>query len=162
MLTQENLKALFSYDLETGLFTWRVDKGSRGKAGAEAGGLHSSGYKFIRIDGRLYRCHRLAWLYVYGDWPKDQIDHINGVRSDNRIVNLREATNKQNSLNRKANANNKCGCKGVHFESFTNKWKAQISIDGKNVNLGRFADIDKAVEAYKKASRKYHGEFSGV
>jgi hypothetical protein len=95
-LTAEYLRQLLSYDPDTGLFRWRVQLGFRGKVGAVAGTTHSKGYRQIRIDGRIYRAHRLAWLYIHGEWPSGGLDHIDGNPANNAIANLRPATQQQN------------------------------------------------------------------
>lgn len=91
-LTQEVLKSLLYYDPETGIFVWLVTR-QRSPAGKEAGGYDEKGYRRICVNGTKVRAHRLAWLYMTGEWPEDQLDHINGLKDDNRFVNLREATN---------------------------------------------------------------------
>jgi hypothetical protein len=103
--------------------------------------------------------HRIAWLLYYGKWPKDQIDHINGDKSDNRIVNLREATNSQNGKNLKLSINNKTGVTGVAFDRQTQKWRAYIRVNFKMINLGRYMDFEDAVIARKSAEKKYFGEW---
>ncbi|MBD1229107.1 HNH endonuclease [Xenorhabdus griffiniae] len=104
--------------------------------------------------------HRLAWLLYYGRWPSEFIDHINGDKSDNRIVNLREASNTENSWNSKMRKNNSSGIKGVCWCKSKKKWVARIRIDGKRKTLGYFSNIDEARLIMEKARTKYHGEFS--
>ena len=100
-LTAERLREVLAYDPDTGVFTWkaRTSPFSRVNVGDVAGNLRRDGYIEICVDGRKHQSHRLAWLYVYGEWPADQIDHINGIRTDNRIANLREANNAENHHN---------------------------------------------------------------
>ncbi len=98
-LTAEYLRSILHYDQETGIFTWKVRTARRVKAGDVAGCSDGDGYRLIKVQSRLYKAHRLAWLYIHGSWPKDQIDHINRIRTDNRIANLREVSNKQNLQN---------------------------------------------------------------
>lgn len=112
-----------------------------------------NGYRVIRIDDALYLAHRLAWFYVTGNWPANQIDHINGVRDDNRFSNLREATNLQNAHNRKYNRN-KSGFQGVRKEN--SKWLAEIKINYKAVRLGLFNTPEEAHCAYLIAKRQHH------
>ena len=154
-LTQSYLKERLHYDPETGIFTWAVGcKGNR--AGDAAGSLKPSGYRQIMIDGRLYRAHRLAWLYVYGKWPADLIDHINGLRDDNRIVNLREATAAENQQNRTANANNASGFMGVYWHKRDCKWRSHIKIEGRVKHLGCFDTPETASAAYLDAKAELH------
>lgn len=158
MVNQEQLKAFVHYNPETGVFVRLIGA----KTGAVAGGVNSHGYTLINVNGRSYRAHRLAWLYIYGVWPKQQIDHVNNVRTDNRISNLREATQSQNKANTGAYVNNTSGHKGVSWDKSKNKWYAKIRMDGKQKYLGLFTDINAAVEAYKKAAELYHGEFKNL
>jgi hypothetical protein len=148
MITQVELKEFLHYEPTTGIFTWLVSPTySRVKVGDTAGTLQSTGYNYIQIKGRAYKVHRLAWFYVYGVWPKNQIDHINHVRDDNRIDNLREATNMQNRCN---TSNNTSGIAGV-------SWRAQIQVAGKNKHLGYFASLEDAAEARRAAETQYFG-----
>lgn len=113
MLTQAKLKELLEYDPISGVFRRKINIGGA-KIGDIAGTDNGDGYMKIRVAGKSYKAHRLAWLYVMGRWPKNDIDHINGVRCDNRIINLREATRAENKQNtRKANSNNRTGLLGV-------------------------------------------------
>jgi len=114
MLKHEELKSILSYDLQTGEFVWAEDVNPRAMKGYRAGTLRPDGYVQIRINGKLYLAHRLAWFYVYGEWPSCEIDHISRNRSDNRITNLRVGilVNRQNTPVRK---DNKTGVKGVHW-----------------------------------------------
>ena len=113
MITQKELKDLLHYDPETGVFTW-LKSGKGRKANGETRGL-TNGYFTIRINWRQYKAHRLAWLYVYGVWPKGQIDHINHNTTDNRIANLREVTNQENHRNMSLSKNNTSGVTGVYW-----------------------------------------------
>jgi hypothetical protein len=159
MITAARLRELLHYDQETGLFTWRVDKGYRIKAGDPAGHDNWHGYLRVRVDGKVYYLHRLAWLYVHGVWPAQEIDHINGVRDDNRIENLREATAKQNSANTRRSRRNKSGVKGVHWVARLGKWRATIRICGFNRCLGCFEQLEDAAAAYRVAAEAQFGEF---
>ena len=145
-LTQERLKELLAYDPKTGVFTWRVNRRPTIQSGNVAG-CSRRGYAIIKIDQRIYLSHRLAWLYVYGCWPTQDIDHINRVRSDNRLSNLRECSRAENCQNTAARLSNTSGHKGVSWVAKRQKWLAQIVINGKNVNLGRFAVLEDAVAA---------------
>jgi HNH endonuclease len=161
-LTADRLRQLLSYDPETGIFRWRVQPNSRVPVGAVAGCVESSGYRRIRIDGRLYLAHRLAWLYVHGECPAGEIDHINGVKDDNRIVNLRPATDAQNRWNIDRHKNNKSGFKGVARDSrrLARPWKAGITVNGRRIRLGQFRTAEEASAAYEAAAREHHGPFA--
>lgn len=154
------LRELLCYAPETGAFTWRVNRRGKAKAGDIAGTQNSSGYWLISVRDRLYYAHRLAWLYMKGEWPADQVDHINGNPADNRWVNLRTATNGQNQANSRCRNNNKSGVKGVHWDTRRGYWVAQIMINYKSINLGYFEDIADAASAYADAAAKYFGEYA--
>ncbi len=150
-LTQGDLKRLMSYEPETGAFVWI----SGLRAGVEAGSWHSRGYKTACIAGRSYKCHRLAWLYVYGVWPADEIDHINGIKHDNRIVNLREATRRQNMQNMvNPKQGNKTGLRGVSPSG--RKFMARISDASQEHYLGLFNTAQEAHQAYLTAKATLH------
>ena len=156
-LTHSRLLELLAYEPSTGVFTRRVTRG-RGKAGAVVGYQQTKGYLQVEIDGVPYVLHRLAWFYVHGCWPTAQLDHRDGDRANNRIVNLRESTNIQNSYNRRAPKNNTSGFKGVY--RFQGKWTAQISAGGHRHYLGRFDDAQAAADAVRIAREKLHGSFA--
>ena len=159
-LTQKYLRETLHYDPETGVFTWRVPPARNVKNGSVAGCLTSHGYIQIGVKNRLYAAHRLAWLYVYGKWPTNLIDHINGVRSDNRITNLREATSAENQYNILKEKNNTSGVKGVTWSKQHKKWRAQCRVNGKNHRLGLFADICEAEQVVKQFREQHHGKFA--
>jgi len=161
MLTAERLRHLLHYNADTGEFRWRVPRKGSVKGGA-AGRLHYKGYREICVDGRLYRAHRLAWLYVHGQWPKEEVDHRNLNKADNRIENLREASHAQNKHNVPAPANNKSGFKGVSFHKQRRRWTAQICYLGKTQRLGLFDTPEAAHAAYVEAAQRLHGEFARV
>lgn len=154
MITQDELKLLFLYNSFTGVFTWLVNKGKRGKADHIAGHIESIGYVQVGINGKKYRMHRLAWLYVYGEMPIE-IDHINGNRSDNRISNLRSVERQENMMNKKIRSNNSSGFNGVSFCKKQKQWKARIKFKGENIHLGFYDDKNNAVDARKEANIKY-------
>lgn len=161
MLTLERLQELLSYDPETGRFVRLVSTSSRARAGDRPGYLdRSHGYRAICIDGKEYYEHRLAWLYMTGEWPEQQIDHRNNDRSDNRFSNLRKAAERQNKKSLKMHRDGTSGVKGVTWHKKAGKWMAQIQSDGKHVYLGLHDSIDEAKEAYNEASKRLHGEFS--
>ena len=154
-ISQRELKEILDYDSETGVFRWRVNR-SNVKAGSVAGAKRGAGYRVIGIAGKTYLSHRLAWLYVYGSWPRDQIDHINGVKSDNRIANIREANTAENHQNMPRKKGNRSGVTGVHWDSVNGQWVAQIAVQGKRTTLGRFDAIDDAAQAYRDAKALVH------
>ena len=152
MLTQEVLKNYLTYDPENGTFIRNKDKKILGTK-------HSTGYVVIRISkpsDKLYKAHRLAWLYMHGSFPTNIIDHINRNGFDNRIENLREVTQKQNTENRLLNKNNTSGFKGVSWSNVANKWRARIWNNRKEIFLGLYDEKNDAVNAYKNASKKIH------
>jgi hypothetical protein len=154
MLTQARLKELLHYNPDTGVFTNLSARSTSIKAGVSAGYIRQDGYVVIKVDSKPYKAHRLAWLYVHGSWPIDLIDHI---RSDNKISNLREATNRQNIQNLKAaRSDNGSGYLGVSFRKGCGKWRATIFIDGMNRSLGDFDTPELASEAYLTAKRIHH------
>jgi hypothetical protein len=158
-LTCERLKELFVYDQDAGTFRRTVDAGGY-KAGAIAGGSTGKGYHYIGIDGAQWLTHQLAWLYVYGEWPSMQIDHINGNRADNRIANLREATDSQQRANSATHKNNTSGSRGVSFYAKHNRYKAKIAYNGTTHYLGWFKTREEAEDAYRRAATRLFGEFS--
>lgn len=159
-VTQERLIALLRYNPETGLFAWLVSRGRTAKAGGVAGGLDKEGYHVIKIDGREYKAHRLAWLYVHGAWPSAEIDHVNRDRADNRWSNLREATETQNSANRSMSSRNTSGVKGACWNKARGKWMGYIMSNGSRRHLGYFTNLEDASAAYAAAARDAWGEFA--
>jgi len=156
-ITAERLREVLHYDPDTGVFTRRVSV--RGQsAGAVAGADSKSlGYVLIGVDKRRYLAHRLAWLYVHGVWPKGQIDHINGIRNDNRPANLREATIAQNRQNQTGfRRNNASGYLGVYPDPQTGWYTAKIKINGKSHHIGSYRTAEEAHEAYRQEKIKLH------
>lgn len=151
MLTQEKLKELLHYNPETGIFTWISRPSNRVKIGDNAGCPDKDGYILIGIAGKLYKAHRLAFLYMDGKEPECDVDHLNMVTGDNRWINLRSATRSQNNMNRK--------CKGYYFSSKQGKYRAIIQHNYKKIDLGGFDTKEEAVSAYNSAVEKYHGDF---
>lgn len=155
-LTADQLHELLDYDPVTGIFRRRVSLSNSCKVGEIAGSQHSSGYIMISVRGKLYYAHRLAWLYVHGKWPA-QIDHRNGKRADNPIDNLRECTTSENQQNlKKEGRGGTTSFLGVHFDRFTNRWRASIRANGKTIKLGRFNTEDEASAAYWVAKKRLH------
>ena len=144
MITQEELKKRVTYSQETGLFTWLVANSSSVRVGDIVGCLQS-GYVMTQIDGVRYLAHRLAWLYVYGHFPENSLDHINRKRDDNRIENLREVSNSCNIRNSKAHSNNTSGVRGVCWAKDVRRWQADVKVNGKKIGLGRSECFVEAV-----------------
>lgn len=157
MLTQEMLKKVIKYDKESGVFTW-VRNGINMKVGEVAGRINHTGHVQIGIFGKRYQAHRLAWLWMNGCWPKEQIDHINRVRNDNRWVNLRAASNRQNAYNRSLRSDNSTGTCGVMQSR--DKWIVRVQFNGVRHSFGSYDDIELAELVAKEARNKYFGEFS--
>lgn len=156
-LTADRLRELLAYDRETGAFTWKVARGRGVMVGDIAGYTHSGGYRYIGVCGRNHRAHRLAWLWVHGVWPAACLDHRNGVRSDNRIVNLREATIAENAQNRlQVASDNTSGHPGVSWRKDRCRWRAFIHLDGRQHHLGHYATAEEAAAAYLVAKAKLH------
>jgi hypothetical protein len=156
MLTQDRLKELLSYDPETGIFINVVQRARSIKIGSAAG-WDDNEYIRIEIDNKTYRAHRLAWLYIYGNFPKKGIDHINGNKADNRLINLREASDLQNGQNQhNPTKRNTSGYLGVSWSKRENKFVAQIRVNGKGRQIGFFNTAEEAHEAYLKAKKQDH------
>lgn len=159
-LTAEALRNALHYCPETGQWRWLVQMSFRKPAGSMAGDLKPSGYILIGLGGLRYRAHRLAWLYMTGEWPAAQVDHKNNIRSDNSWLNLRLADNQQNQANSRCSKNNKCGLKGAFWNKQKGKWQAKISPNGKSVHLGFFTSASLAHQAYASAAERYFGTFA--
>jgi hypothetical protein len=156
-VSAERLHELLDYNPITGLMTWRTATAKR-RAGAVAGGLNDNGYRIICIDRKSYLAHRLVWLFVHHVWPEGALDHDNGIRSDNRIANLRLASPSQNAANKRRARRNTSGFKGV--TRTRQGWCAQIWKDGKKTHLGYFDHPEVAHAAYMAAARRLFGIFA--
>jgi hypothetical protein len=159
MLTQKELKSQLHYNPDTGLFIRNKALCNSVKIGDVAGAPDGKGYLRISVNMKRHKAHRLAWLYMTGELPKNQIDHINGVKNDNRFINLREATNSQNKSNSGLYVNNKSGYKGVSWYKKYKKWVSHVSVNGKRKTLGYFDNAIDASIAYENFAKQHHGEF---
>jgi hypothetical protein len=155
MLTQERLKELLSYNPETGVFIRRINWGKTRK-GDFAGTLRPDGYLQIAIDRRFYLTHRLVWFYVYGYWPNKQVDHVNRVKTDNRIENLRDATPSENQWNTGKQNNNTSGYTGAFWDKRRNKWRAKLSVSCRVIYCGQYDTPEEAHTAYLAAKEQQH------
>lgn len=158
ILPIETLQRLFRYEPETGNVYWVAEGKGRIKKKA-AGTVVKAGYIGIMIDGKRYYAHRIAWALHHGKHPIDQLDHINGIKTDNRIVNLRQASNLQNGKNIKTKRNNTSGYSGVVFCKQTGKWRVMIKVNSKSIHFGRYKNLYDAVAIRKKAEIQYFGEW---
>lgn len=161
-LTQESLKEILDYDPETGLFLWLKSTGPRAIIGTRAGTPHNKGYWFIRILGETHLAHRLAFLWMTGAFPENDVDHANMDRSDNRWANLRAATRSQNRANTKIRADNASGYKGVCWNPKTRKWRAQTMKDGRRLYLGEYPSKEAAYQKYTEAFCENFKEFARI
>ena len=137
----------------------KLSKFSKMPLGYKLGTARKDGYLQVMVTGKFYLVHRLIWLYHYGVWPDNQLDHINGIRDDNRIENLREATNQQNMFNRKSVKGSSSQYKGVSWNKQLKKWSANYKINSEQVRLGVFSDEIDAANAYDKATVELHGSY---
>lgn len=159
-LTQDRLKEVMHYDPLTGQFTWAKTLSRRAVAGTPAGNPYSNGYLRLQIDGQEYLCHRLAWLYMTGEFPESELDHRNRIRSDNSWDNLRASNTSLNKFNTGLSSRNKSGVKGVSWSSKRSVWQAGICAYGKKIYVGEFKELSDAEAAIIAARLKYHGDFA--
>lgn len=156
-ITQDRLQTLLKYDPDTGWFIWRVNRaGGRVKVGNRAGYAHHTGYRYACVDGRTVTEHRLAWFFVYGRWPNGDLDHINRVRHDNRVSNLREVSRAENCQNQPIRRSNKSGVTGVYYHKVSKKWAASININRKQIHLGVYATREEAVKIRQNAEMEHY------
>lgn len=157
MLTQRRLIEALHYDSRTGVFSWLVPPHNHPRLRGQAAGCDATGYVMIKVDGRAYKAHRLAWLYVHGEWPAMRIDHRDGNPLNNSIENLRPATQAQNCANA-AKWRGKALPKGVR--QMGERYQARIRFERRLVHLGTFATPQDAANAYERAARDLYGEFA--
>lgn len=158
MLTQERLKEILEYNPKTGVFTYLIPRGGK-SPGDQAGSINQLGYCQIEIDYKKHLRHRLAWLYIYGEFPEGFLDHVNGITTDDRIENLREATAGENQFNSRRRKDNKSGFKGVHWHKGINKWVGSVKHNKKQIHVGSFDCPKKANQAVKAKREELHGAF---
>lgn len=176
--TPDQLRELLHYDPETGKLFWKERPASMFKDGyfsrqancnrwnvRYAGKVamdtkKSDGYKHGTLHGAQISAHRVAWAIHYGAWPVEFIDHKNGVKADNRIENLREASHTENNHNARAMTTNRSGVKGVNWDKVNKKWKVAVMANGKRHHIGRFLSLDDAAAARRSAAEVLHGEFA--
>ena len=157
-ITQEVLKEYLEY--RDGHLWWVKSTYRRVKIGQQFGSCHNSGYRRGKLKGKLHYEHRLIWLYHYGAWPKEYVDHINGIKNDNRIENLRECTVQQNQFNKKSLVGSTSIYKGVYWHKQRKKWVAGHKYKGKRYDLGRYETEAEAAEAYRKATEHLHKDYA--
>jgi hypothetical protein len=155
-LTQDGIRKALHYFPETGEIRWRFSNARNVKPWQLAGTLNGRGYREIKINNKAMLSHRLIWLYVYGHFPINVIDHKNRIPSDNRLCNLRDASFKDNAQNISLPKHNKSGHIGVSWFDRRNKWTVYIKVNGKNKWLGCYEDLDQAVAARKAGEKAYY------
>ena len=154
----QRLRDIFLYDPETGVITRSQTVSPNGQKGWPVGSPSGAGYLLARVDNKRFKAHRLAWALYYGTWPEHQIDHINGNRADNRIVNLRDVKPSENMQNiRKARSDREPGSLlGTTYCKRDKVWRSKIGINGKRINLGTFTTAEAAYAAYVQKKREIH------
>jgi hypothetical protein len=157
MLTAERVRELLDYDPKTGQFTWKKSPGYKRLIGKAAGCTSPTGYVQVGLYNKLYYAHRLAWLWMTGDWPKRKLDHRNGNGLDNSFGNLREATHAQNMQNSRLRKDNTTGYRGVCRRG--EKFQARIRTNGRSKCLGTFATVEEAARVREEAVKQVYGEY---
>ena len=162
-LTGSRLEQLLTYAPETGLFYWKWREGTGAQlAGSIAGSIDKDGYRVIKLDQKIYRAHRLAWLWMTGSWPANEIDHADLNKDNNAFANLRDATKSQNMQNMPCRPVSATGVKGVQFDERRGRYYAKITAAGKKTWLGYHRNIEDAARAYASAANELHGKFARV
>lgn len=159
-LTQKYLKSILNYNPQTGIFTYIKRTANNNYIGKVAGGTNNEGYRVICIKGKPYLEHRLAFLYMTGQWPKKIVDHIDMDKSNNVWENLRECNHTQNRINTFVRADNSSNHTGVNWHDKLQKWRVRIGYKGKRFALGCYDNKEEAVKAYKKKAKELYGEFA--
>ena len=160
LITQEFVREKFHYDPDTGRITHINDKIQRKHRGQEAGYINDQGYRMIILKNWRYRAHWIAWMYMYGEWPAGRLDHVNRIRDDNRISNLRVANTSQNNANRAVRAGTETGLKGIR--RMRDGWQARIDYEGRHFHLGTFNDVECAKAAYGGAATVLFGDYKPI
>ena len=155
MLTQKRLMELLDYNPETGVFRWRVPRTNRVKPGQVAGYRNNLGYVSVVVDGKGYLAHRLAWLYIHGYFPENEIDHIDRNPNNNRIANLREVSRQCNLRNCKKRIDNQSGITGVGWAKREQRWRARINVNHNDIHIGYYKTRKKAAFARWEAEKKH-------
>lgn len=151
---------LLNYDSDTGVFTWKIDRQPGIKAGTPAGWIEAAGYVVIEIDGHAYKAHRLAWLFVYGRWITKHTDHVNRIKNDNRICNLRKASKGENVTNSKVRTDSKSGIKGVIWAPRQKRWKVQVRKKGRKSVARYFLKLEVAIRFRQETVIAFFGDFA--
>lgn len=158
MITKKEVMKLLDYDESTGVFTWKVSNRKRVKVGTEAGTVMvtnaGKSYRRIKINGKIYYAHRLSWLILYGEFPEDQIDHIDGNGLNNRADNLRSVSHADNGKNQRKCRTNTSGVMGVTWHRA--KWMVRMVINGRRTFIGYFKSFDEAMKVRKAAEKTYN------
>ncbi len=149
-INSDDVREHLGYDPATGRFWWKDEPGT----------IAGNGYHYIRVCGKMRLAHRMAWAFHYGEEPDGLVDHINGDRSDNRIVNLRLASYSQNSANAKRHSRNTSGFKGASWDKHKKMWQATITVQRKQIMIGRYKTKEEAHAAYVREARRHQGEFA--
>ena len=158
MITQEKVRDLFVYDPSTGILTNRIGRRKAIK-GSVAGGINGNGYLTVKIYNKTYRVHRIIFLYNHGYLPK-YVDHADGIKTNNKISNLRDCSSSENNSNRKTPKSNKSGCKGIFWNNSSGMWSTRISINKKLMYFGDFSDKEVAEQVLRIERMRLHGEFA--
>jgi len=168
----EILREVVDYDPDTGGFQWKLRPADHFQTdqaakrwngmhpGSKAGSLSPEGYLTITVARRNLKAHRVAWAIYYGSWPEGFLDHVNGVRSDNRICNLRQASRTENNRNARLSKANTSGAKGVYWVTRKKRWQARIYVGKRLLSFGHFVEKADAIQAVRAARESHHGEFA--
>lgn len=163
MLSWERLHRILRYDPVTGVWTWlHPETMNKKPISAVAGTISVHGYRIITFEGVKYRAARLAWFYMTGEWPAEEIDHENRIKDDDRWINLRDASRSENSLNRDLQSNNTSGARGIHWNIEKEKWYMAVKKDGVSHFGGNFDFLDEAIEARNLLALELQGPFAMI